>query len=830
MDHAHMGGEAHAGEQAHEHAHTPAHGAETATDHGAGHATEHCAFCGMEIVGKPVVRAISGAEVHFDTEDCARLYQVASEQGVLDVVLGDRPTTRRSLLSGIAHPRATAFFTLDGMWCASCASAAEKVLLRVPGVGEAQISFGAGGGRIDYDPSVVDLDSVMHRLEQLGYRPSLTSTPEDQVKGETEERLLIQVLVAFAFGMQVMVLYLVTLYPAYRSGDYSQQVRTIQYLVWLLSTPALFYGGLSFLRGAWRTALGRSANMDTLVALGTLSAYVYSAWASVVGGHATYFDSVAMIVQFVMFGRYLEVAGGSRARKDVRGLMELQPSRAWWVGPDGALVETPAADLTPGDSIVVKPGERVPVDALVTEGTAHADESLLTGEFGPVNKTVGDTVWAGTLLLDGSVTARTTTDTASSRLSGIRALVQRTLATKAPIERLADRASVYLTITIVAIALLTGVGWTIAGRPPSQALITAVAVLVVACPCALGLATPLAVSVSLGGAARSGVLVRNASALETAAGVHAVAFDKTGTLTRARLRVTNVRAEGGASTASLTCNAAGVEQYSEHPIARAIVDGCAGAPPRVTGFEVLRGTGVSAVVEPDGHRVWVGKRSALVGTPSAEMEAAAAAREALGETVVWVAQDGSVLGYIALRDELDPTAQDSVHELARLGVDAVLLSGDSAATTRAVADELGIRRFESRLTPEDKAEYIHGLQTDAGSVAMVGDGVNDAPALARADLSITVAGGSDIAGETSDVVLVRHDLALVGWLLRLSGATRRIIRQNIGWAIGYNLVAVPLASLGLITPGIAAAAMATSSLIVVGNSLRLKRMMPRRLL
>ena len=782
---------------------------------------EHCAFCGMEIMGRPVVRTIGAAEKHFDTEDCAKLYEVASSEGMLDVVLGEKPAHRGGLLEAL-HPGATAYFTLDGMWCASCASSAEKVLLHIDGVNDAQVSFGAENGRIDYDPGVTDLDAVMRRLEQLGYRPTLTSTPEDVSRGRSEERLLIQVLVAFAFGMQVMVLYLVRLYPAYHSGDYSSQVRLLQYLVWLLTTPALFYGGISFLRGAWRTALAHTANMDTLVALGTLTAYAYSVWASLVGGHATYFDSITMIVEFVMLGRYLEAAGGSRARKDVRGLLELQPTRAWVLGADGALLETSASELEPGETIVVKPGERVPVDAQVLEGEGHADESLLTGEFGPTAKAAGDTLWAGTLLLDGSVTARTSTDTASSRLSGIRALVQHTLATKAPVERLADRASVYLTVAIVLIALITGAGWMLAGRPASAALLAAVAVLVVACPCALGLATPLAVSVSLGGAALSGILVRNAAALETATSVRAVAFDKTGTLTRARLSITEALAARSEDSADLLCLAAGVEQYSEHPLARAIVAGCVQVPPKVTAFETHRGSGVSATVESTGERIAVGQRGLLTGAPSESLMRAADAREALGETVVWVGRGQEVAGFIALRDELDPTAGESMRDLDRLGVETYLLSGDSEVTASAVAGELGIHRFESRLTPEAKAEYVKRLQDEHRIVAMVGDGVNDAPALASADVSITVAGGSDVAGETSDLVLTRHDLRLVGWFLRLSGATRRTIRQNIAWAFAYNLVSVPLAAFGVITPGIAAAAMATSSLIVVGNSLRLK--------
>ena len=799
---------------------------------GADAALEQCALCGMPITDAAVTRTIDGIECRFDTEDCARLYQVAAEQGMLDAALAERPEHRHRFIHDFLTHHATAYFTLDGMWCAACASVAEKVLLRVEGVDDAQVSFAAAKGRVDYDSEVVDIDSLVQRIEKLGYKVTLSSTAAEMEHGMMEEHMLIQVLVAFAFGMQVMVLYLVRLYPAYRTGDYSQQVRMVQYLVWLLTTPVLFYGGLSFLRGARQELLARIPGMDTLVALGTLTAYSYSAWASLVGSHATYFDSVAMITQFVMVGRYLEMAGGARARKDVRGLMELQPTRAWLRAADGSLEEVPSARLKVTDRIVVKPGERVPVDAQVFEGEAHADEALLTGESAPVAKARGDTVWAGTLMVDGSVSATVVHDVSTSRLAGIRSLVAHTLETKAPAERMADRAAAALTMVVIAIAVLAGLGWAMTGHSSSEALITAVAVLVVACPCALGLATPLAVSIALGGTARGGVLVRNSAAFETAGGVTDVVLDKTGTVTMARLEVTAVRASdetAGAlhDSADLLCLAAAAEQFSEHPLARAIVSACPDVPAPARAFRSQVGAGASVVLERDDSTVTVGRLDLMPAQPAPAMLSDAAARTSQGETVVWVAHDHEIAGFIALRDEIDPTAAGAIDRLRAREAEPVLLSGDSEETTNAVAGELGIGRFGSRLTPEMKADYIEGLQDEGRHVAMIGDGVNDAPALAKADLSITVAGGSDVAGETSDIVLARRDLGLVPWLLAVSSETRSIIRGNLGWAFGYNLIAVPLAAFGLITPGIAAAAMATSSLLVVGNSLRLRRRIPR---
>jgi len=778
----------------------------------------NCELCGMT-VGDPVIRVVGESEHCFDTQDCARLYSTAYEAGMLDQVLSDPPEHRLGMLERLGLHHQTAYFILDGMWCAACAKVAERVLKQGDGVVDAQVSFAAGKGRIDYDPRVTDLEELIRRVAKLGYSARVSGSAESERDTAAEERLLLQVIVAFAFGMQEMVLYIVRLYPAYHVGDFSSpQVRLIQFLALFLATPALFYGGYTFLRGATQELRVWTPGMDTLVALGTLSAFFYSLWATFVGGYPTYFDSVTMIVQFVVLGRYIEMAGGARARKDVRGLMALQPEIAWVRSADGALEEIPSWQVKPGATIVVKPGERVPLDAEVTEGLAYADESLLTGESASVTKRAGETLWAGTLLVDGGITARVVRDVDSSRLSGIRTLVEHTLESRAPVERLADRVSLYLTIGVITLAVVTGVAWLLVGVSPAQALITAVAVLVVACPCALGLATPLAVSIALGGTAREGVLVRNGAALETASGATLVVFDKTGTVTLGQLEVADTQ---GADRAELLGIASAAEQYSEHPLARAIM-GATSALPAAREFRSLPGLGASAVLESDGSLVRVGQVDFMPCKPEPHLIAAAEARASRGETVVWVGHGDEIAGFISLRDEVDPIARVAIRELAAAGVGTMLLSGDSEQTTRAVAADLGIERFGARLTPELKAKRIGSLQADGEFVAMVGDGVNDAPSLALADLSITVAGGADIAGQTSDVVLNRADLELVPWFLLASAQTRRIIRQNLGWAVGYNAVALPLAAFGVITPGIAAIAMASSSLLVVGNSLRLR--------
>jgi Cu+-exporting ATPase len=463
----------------------------------------------------------------------------------------------------------------------------------------------------------------------------------------------------------------------------------------------------------------------------------------------------------------------------------------------------------------------------VIEGEATVDESLLTGESAPLSKGPGDSLYAGTVVTDEALVARVTRSAEEGRLAQITHLVEQTLNTKPPIQRLADRASAYFAFGILGAAMLTFAGWwLLAGKPPAQALLTAVAVLVVACPCALGLATPLALAITLGRTSREGILVRNPAALETAVTVQRIVLDKTGTLTRGKLSVTaTVVADGsGWSAEELLCLAAGVEQYSEHPVAKAIVAACPQSPARAEGFKVARGQGASAqLVGGKGGRLKVGSARFLAVDENSSLNDKARARAEQGETVVWVGTEDTLAGFVALRDEPAPTAVEALRQLAEEGVRAVMLSGDSLPTTAAIAGELGLEEYEGETSPQAKAERIKAWQEAGEKVAMAGDGVNDAPALAQADLSITAAGGTDVAGETSDVVLTRHDLTLIPWFIRLSQRTRRIIRENLGWAFAYNLVAVPLAALGIISPVIAAAAMATSSLLVVGNSLRLRR-------
>ncbi|HEY5168352.1 MAG TPA: HAD-IC family P-type ATPase, partial [Thermoleophilia bacterium] len=478
----------------------------------------------------PIVAAVDGAEKSFCCEGCRRVYQVAAANDMLgDVVPASRPRAR-SLDVALGRGE-TAYFSLDGMWCSGCAVAAERALGRRPGVLSVDVSYAAERGRLQYDPGSADPAELLGVLGRMGYEARLLTQSGGRARERLEERMLLHLVVSVVLGMQVMLIYVLRLYPLYSRGQYDlSEVEVFEYAVWALTTPVLFYGGISFLRGAWQALVARTATMDTLVALGTLSAYFYSAWTTVTGGGPTYFDSVGMIITIVLAGRYLEVVGGARARKDVRQLLTLQPERASR-REAGGWVDIPAADLVVGDVVLSRPGERVAADGEVVEGSAAVDEALLTGESTPVEKGAGAAVLAGSLVTDDPLVYRVTHPPESTRLSQVTALVQETLTAKAPVQRLADRASAVLAAIIVLVSVLCFTAWWIATGSTSEALLPAVAVLVVACPCALGLATPLALSVALGRATRAGIVVRNAAALESAGTITRVVFDKTGTVT-----------------------------------------------------------------------------------------------------------------------------------------------------------------------------------------------------------------------------------------------------------------------------------------------------------
>jgi heavy metal translocating P-type ATPase len=630
--------------------------------------------------------------------------------------------------------------------------------------------------------------------------------------------------VAFGIGMQVMLIYLVQLYPRYVRGEFNAPgVRNLQFLVWGLATPILLYGGSSILKGAWRAMRARTATMDTLVALGTLSAYFYSAYVALTGKGEVYFDSIVMITVFIMLGRYLENVGGAQARKDIRSLLKLQPDEAHRKkGKDWETV--PIAKVAIDDFLLVKPGERIPADGLVTAGSASINEAVLTGESLPVTRQKGDFVFAGTLVQDAPIQLQVTRGVSKSRLAQIAQLVDDTLSQKAPIQRLADKTAAIFAFVIIAVAVLALAVRLLLGQPLNHSLLTAVSVLVVACPCALGLATPLSLVVTLGRATNAGLIVRNQSAFETSSGITEVVFDKTGTLTLGQLSIGSVEigSDAGESKEAILKMAASIEQFSEHSIAAAVTAAYDGALFKPQGFKIKKGFGAQGKIK--GRTVKIGSQRYFENDPAEALLARSKKSAAKSQTIIWIGWDETPYAFITLSDQPNPSALEAVAQLKDRGIKVSMLSGDTPATCKVIARSLKIDDFSGFCTPDEKAAIVKKKQAQGGKIAFVGDGVNDAPALAQADLSFTASGGTDIAGETSDVILTQADLKRIPWFIRLSEKTRRVIIENLVWAFAYNMISVPLAAFGKITPVIAAAAMACSSLLVVGNSIRLRRM------
>lgn len=797
----------------------------------------HCATCTTAV--SDALRELEGvkeSKVNLATERASVRFDSAKVS---------RKDLERAIASvGYEVYRDETTFTVGGMHCATCASTIREVLEKTPGVSSATANFALGKVKVEYDSAVVDPGSLAEVIEGAGYKVlELEGVMADKLARREELRDLKTTLVlALALAVPISI---VSMTPGLSDGSIIEEA-TRNWLLLIMSVPVQFYAGLRFYKGFYRALKNRRANMDTLVVLGTTSAWLFSAMVTaapdVLASRDVYFDTSAVIITLVLLGKFLELKARSATSEAITKLMGLQPSTATRIEGDREVVVS-VDRLGPGDVIVVRPGERVPADGEVVSGTSSADESLVTGESLPVEKASGSEVIGGTVNLTGLIRMKASRVGRDTTLSRIVRLVEEAQATKAPVERYADIVAGYFVPAVLAAALASTAFWYFAGGEMFGvddvgrfSLTVFVAVLVIACPCALGLATPTAIVTGTGRGAQLGILIKDAETLERARKLRVVILDKTGTLTQGKPRVVRLLTAGGASEEELLRVAGSAEKGSDHVLSRAIVESAEEREVRLsypTSSAVLAGEGVSS--ELAGSTVHVGNRRLMtrLGVHLGDAEAEMRAMEDDGLTVVACVSDGRLIGLLGIADTAKPEAKEVIERLKARGLKVVILTGDNARTAKAVASEVGVDEFRAEVLPKDKSDAVKSYQRDGTVVAMVGDGINDAPALAQADIGMALGGGSDIAMEAGDIVIVGDDLHGVETAIRLSERTYAKIRQNLFWALAYNTASIPIAAgilyplTGwLLSPMIAAGAMALSSVSVVTNASLLRRFRP----
>ncbi|MCP4072135.1 MAG: copper-translocating P-type ATPase [Hyphomicrobiales bacterium] len=755
-----------------------------------------------------------------------------------DISFDQSKTTAADLVklvhdTGFGVSAETLSLDVTGMTCTNCAARVEKSLKSVPGILDARVN--AATDRADVDWLGGDTSLLTEAVKTAGYSatPHLSAPARQKLQQELKaaeiaaqtrsELILLAISVALTLPMVIQMI----------TGMLGAHLRIPGWIELALATPVQFWIGARFYKGAWSALKARTGNMDTLVAMGTSAAYFYSlAMLLKLGEQAhghLYFEASAVIITLILFGKILEARAKRGTTAAISELMALRPETAN-VLRDGSETELPVEEVLVDDIIIIRPGERIPVDGKIVEGRSQADESLITGESLPVDKTAGDPVTGASINGTGLLHVKATRIGEDATLSKIIKLVENAQSGKAPVQRLVDRVSAIFVPAIIIIAVATFAGWLLTGGEFESALVAAVSVLVIACPCALGLATPTAIVAGTGAAAKAGILFRDVEALERAHQVDTVIFDKTGTLTQGHPAVTDIFSTGGDEEKLLRL-AASLQSASEHPLARAVVNHAEEKHlklGKVREFESHTGKGVSGMV--DGKPVIIGNRSIMKKyqiTISKKILATKNTWENKGKTAVLVAIDGTLAGLLGISDPIRKETALAVKALKQEGITAIMLTGDSMRTAKTIARAAGIEQFEAETLPKDKARFIEKLHGEGKVVAMVGDGINDAPALALADIGIAMGSGSDVAMETAGITLMRSNPAMVSEAIRVSRSTWRKLWQNLFWAFIYNVIGIPLAMMGLLNPAIAGAAMAMSSLSVVTSSLMLRLWKPK---
>ena len=781
-----------------------------------------CVACGNRIEkGLQRMDGVTSANVNFATEKAV----ISFESNTVDL-----PAIQDKIRSlGFDVLQEEVDFEITGMTCAACSTRIEKGLGRMEGVHSANVNLPLETGKVIYDPTVLSAKDFIKKIQVLGYDAELKSEiPEGQ---EDHRQVAIRKktrLFYISAALSFPLLWTMFSHFTFTSWMYVPEFLMNPYVQWALATPVQFWIGWTFYKGSYFALRNGSANMDVLVALGTSAAYFYSVY--LVFNHALmglYFETSAVLITLILLGKVFEAKAKGRSSDAIKKLMGLQPKMAI-IEQNGETIEIPISDVNVGDLLVIRPGDSIPVDADVVSGSSAVDESMLTGESLPVDKGEGDEVYAATVNANGVLRIRAKNIGKDTVLSSIIRVVEEAQGSKAPIQRLADRISGIFVPIVVSIAAVTFLVWYFGVDPGNfaGALVKMIAVLVIACPCALGLATPTSIMAGSGRAAEQGVLFKTAEAMENTKSIDTVVLDKTGTITNGSPVVTDFIVADGVNRNELIAMAAAAESDSEHPVAKAItVYGLDLNPklPVVERFEAIPGHGIESVV--DGKAVLMGTRKLLAdnGIDLDTSISDVAPFENVGKTVMYMAVEGIHTAMIAVADTLKETSIQAIQELKELGLDVIMLTGDQERTAQAIAKDAGIEHVIAGVLPAMKAEVVASLQAEGKRVAMVGDGINDAPALAVADIGMAMGTGTAVAMEAADVTLMHGDLLRVTDTIKMSRLTVRNIKQNLFWALAYNVIGIPIAAVGLLAPWVAGAAMAFSSVSVVMNALRLQR-------